>query len=144
MYRSSFRTFPSFLNPRAHSAHTWTTLWSFRSFSSKTQSSFILSTITEQWKFSYRIFTYIQNEISFLDVSLYKVWLHCLLTIQKSVSQKSHNRLPFLIFFFFFFFCLFFVFCCCCFFFCFFFFCFFFTKKIYHKKSTQGNRIGET
>ena len=27
MYRSSFRTFPSFLNPRAHSAHnTWATL----------------------------------------------------------------------------------------------------------------------
>ena len=68
MYRSSFRTFPSFLNPRAHSAHnTWTTLWSFRSFSSKTHSSFILSTITEEWKFSYRIFTYIQNEISFLN-----------------------------------------------------------------------------
>ena len=33
MYRSSFRTFPSFLNPREHSAHnTWTTFWSFRSF----------------------------------------------------------------------------------------------------------------
>ena len=57
MYRSSFRTFPSFLNPRAHSAHsTWTTLWSFRGFSSKTQPSFIISTITEQWKFSYRFF----------------------------------------------------------------------------------------
>ena len=52
MYRSTFRTFPSFLNPRAHSAHyKWATLWSFRGFSSKTQSSFILSTITEQWKF---------------------------------------------------------------------------------------------
>ena len=45
MYRSSFRTFPSFLNPRAHSAHnTWTTIWSFRSFPSKTQCSFKLST----------------------------------------------------------------------------------------------------
>ena len=61
----------SILNPRAHSAHTtWTILWSFRRFSSKTQSSFILSAITEQWKFSYRIFTYIQNEISFFNVSL--------------------------------------------------------------------------
>ena len=62
MHRSSFRTFQSFLNPRAHSAHNmWTTLWSFRRFSSKTQTSFILSTITEQWKFSYGIFTYIQK-----------------------------------------------------------------------------------
>ena len=33
MYRSSFRTFPSFLNPRAHSAHNmWATFWSFRDF----------------------------------------------------------------------------------------------------------------
>ena len=62
-YRSSFRTFLSFINPRAHSAHnTWTTLWNFRSFSSKTQSSFIVSTITKRWKFSYRMFTYIQND----------------------------------------------------------------------------------
>ena len=93
MYRSSFHTFPSFLNPRAHSAHnTWTTLWSSRSFSRKTQSSFILSTITEQWKFSYRIFTYIQNEISFWMYPC-KLWFHCPLTIQKSVSQNSQNRL---------------------------------------------------
>ena len=36
MYRSSFRTFPSFLNSRAHSAHnTWTTLWSFVVFQAK-------------------------------------------------------------------------------------------------------------
>ena len=89
MYRSNFRTFPSFLNPRAHSAHyTWTTLWSFRNFSNETQSSFILSTITEQWKFSYRIFTYIRNELSFFN----KLWFHCPLTIKKSVSQKSQNR----------------------------------------------------
>ena len=113
MYRSSFRTFPSFLNPRAHSAHnTWATLWSFRGFSSKTQSSFILSTITEQWKFSYRIFTDIQNEIYPFWMDPYKLWFHCPLTIQKSVSQKSQNRL-------------------------------FSIKKIYHKKSTPGNRIGE-
>ena len=112
MYRSSFRTFPFFLNPRAHSAHnTWTNLWSFRGFSSKTQSSFILSTITEQWKFSHRIFTYIQNEIYPFWMDPYKLWLHCPLTIQKSVSQKSQNRL-------------------------------FSIKKIYHKKSTPGNRIG--
>ena len=66
LYRSSFSTFPSFLNPRAHSAHnTWTTLWNFRSFSSKMQYSFTLSTITQQWKFSYRMFTYILTEISF-------------------------------------------------------------------------------
>ena len=94
MYRSTFRTFPSFLNPRAHSAHyTWATLWSFRGFSSKTQSSFILSTITEQWKFSYRIFTYIQNEIYPFWMDPYKLWFHCPLTIQKSQSQKSQNRL---------------------------------------------------
>ena len=94
MYRSSFRTFPSFLNPRAHSAHnTWANLWSFRGFSSKTQSSFILSTITEQWKFSYRIFTYIQNEIYPFWMDPYKLWFHCPLTIQKSVSLKSRNRL---------------------------------------------------
>ena len=94
MYGSSFRTFPSFLNPRAHSAHnTWATLWSFRGFSSKTQSSFILSTITEQWKFSYRIFTDIQNEIYPFWMDPYKLWFHCPLTIQKSVSQKSQNRL---------------------------------------------------
>ena len=104
--------FPSFLNPRAHSAfNTWATLWSFRGFSSKTQSSFILSTITEQWKFSYRIFTYIQNEIYPFWMDPYKLWFHCPLTIQKYVSQKSQNRL----------FCI---------------------KKIYHKKSTPGNRIG--
>ena len=91
MYRSSFRTFPSFLNPREYSAHnTWTTLWSFRSFSSKPQSSFILSTITEQWKFSYRIFTYVKKEISFLNLKF-----QCPLTIQKSVSQKSQNSLFF-------------------------------------------------
>ena len=112
MYRSSFRTFPSFLNLRAHSAYnTRATLWSFRGFSSKTQSSFILSTITEQWKFSYRIFTYIQNEIYPFWMDPYKFWFHCPLTIQKSVSQKSQNRL-------------------------------FSIKKIYHKKSTPGNRIG--
>ena len=112
MYRSSFRTFPSFLNPRAYSAHnTWANLWSFRGFSSKTQSSFIFSTITEQWKFSYRIFTYIQNEIYPFWMDPYKLWFHCPLTIQKSVSQKSQNRL-------------------------------FSIKKIYHKKSTPGNRIG--
>ena len=40
----------------------------------------------------------------------YKLWFHCPLTIQKSVYQKSQNRL-------------------------------FLIKKIYHKKSTQGNRI---
>ena len=112
MYRSSFRTFPSFLNPRAYSAHNmWATLWSFRDFSSKTQSSFILSTITEQWKFSYRIFTDIQNEIYPFWMDPYKLWFHCPLTIQKPVSQKSQNRL-------------------------------FSIKKIYHKKSTPGNRIG--
>ena len=112
MYRSTFCTFPSFLNPRAPSAHcTWATLWSFRGFSSKTQSSFILSTITEQWKFSYRIFTYIQNEIYPYWMDPYKLWFHCPLTIQKSVSQKSQNRLLSI-------------------------------KKIYHKKSTPGNRIG--
>ena len=112
MYRSSFRTFLSFLNPRAHSAHnTWATLWSFRGFSSKPQASFILSTITEQWKFSYRIFTYIQNEIYPFWMDPYKLWFNCPLTIQKSVSQKSQNRL-------------------------------FSIKKIYHKKSTPGNWIG--
>ena len=115
MYRSSFRTFPSFLNPRAHSAHnTWATLWNFHVFSSKTQSSFILSTTTEQWKFSYRILTYIQNEMYPFWMDPYKLWFHCPLTIQKSVSQKSQNRL-------------------------------FSIKKIYHKKkkkSTPGNRIG--
>ena len=112
MYRSSFRTFPSFLNTRAHSAHnTWATLWSFRDFSSKTHSSFILSTITEQWKFSYRIFIDIQNEIYPFWMDPYKLWFHCPLTIQKPVSQKSQNRL-------------------------------FSIKKIYHKKSTPGNRIG--
>ena len=112
MYRSSFRTFPSFLNPRAYSAHNmWATLWSFRDFSSKTQSSFILSTITEKWKFSYRIFTDIQNEIYPFWMDPYKLWFHCPLTIQKPVSQKSQNRL-------------------------------FSIKKIYHKKSTPGNRIG--
>ena len=112
MYRSTFRTFPSFLNPWAHSAHyTWATLWSFRGFSSKTQSSFILSTITEQWKFSYRIYTYIQNEIYPFWMDPYKLWFHCPFTNQKSVSQKSQNRL-------------------------------FSIKKIYHKKSTPGNRIG--
>ena len=111
MYLSSFRTFPTFLNPTAHSAYnTWATLWSFRGFSSKTQSSFILSTITEQWKFSYRIFTYIQNEIYPFWMDSYKLWFHCPLTIQKSVSQKSQNRL-------------------------------YSIKKIYHKKSTPGNRI---
>ena len=112
MYRSSFRTFPSFLNPRAHSAHnTWANLWSFRGFSSKTQSSFILSTLTEQWKFSYRIFTSIQNKIYPFWMDPYKLWFHCPLTIQKSVSQKSQNRL-------------------------------FSIKRIYHKKSTPGNKIG--
>ena len=112
MCRSRFRTFPSFLNPRAHSAHnTWATLWSFCDFSSKTQSSFILSTITEQWKFSYRIFTGIQNEIYPFWMDPYKLWFHCPLTIHKPVSQKSQNRL-------------------------------FSIKKIYHKKLTSGNRIG--
>ena len=112
MYRSSFRTFQSFLNPRAYSAHnTWASLWSFRGFSSKTQSSFILSTITEQWKFSYRIFTDIQNEIYPFWMDPYKLWFHRPLTIQNSVSQKSQNHL-------------------------------FSIKKIYHKKSTPGNRIG--
>ena len=62
MYCSSVCTFSSFLSPRAYSTHnTSTTIWSFRSFSSKTQSSFSLSTITEQWKFPYRIFTYIRK-----------------------------------------------------------------------------------
>ena len=98
MYRSSFRTFPSFLNPRAHSAHnTWTTFWSFRSFSSKTQSSFILSTITEQWKYETKSF-----HTEFLHISKmkypfwiypYKLWLQCSLTIKKFVSQKLQNRL---------------------------------------------------
>ena len=93
MYRSSFRTLPSFFNPRAHSSHnTWTTLWNFRSFLSKTESSFILSAITEQWKFSYRMFVYIQNEISFWMYP-YKLWFHCPLTIKKSMSQYSQNRL---------------------------------------------------
>ena len=84
MYRSSFRTFPSFLIPRAHSAHNMlTTLWSFRSFSSKPQSSFILSTKTEQWKF--------HTESLHISKTKYpdKLWFHCPLTIKKSVSQKS-------------------------------------------------------
>ena len=93
------------------SHNTWANLWSFRGFSSKTQSSFILSTITEQWKFSYRIFTYIQNEIYPFWMDPYKLWFHCPLTIQKSVSQKSQNHL-------------------------------FSIKRVYHKKSTPGNRIG--
>ena len=84
--------------------------WSFRGFSSKTQSFCILSTITEQRKFSYRIFTYIQNEIYPFWMDPYKLWFHCPLTIKISVSQKSQNRL-------------------------------FSIKKIYHKKSTPGNRI---
>ena len=124
MYRSSFRTVPSFLNPRAntseYSAHntwtysvhnTWTTLWSFRSFSSKTQSSFILSTtITEQWKFSYRIL-HISKTIYPFWMYPYKLWFHCPLTIQKSVSQNSQNYL-------------------------------YFIKKRFITKTTQGNRIG--
>ena len=97
MNRSSFRTFPSFLNPRAYSAHnTWTTIC-FRSFSSKTQSSFILSTINEQWKYETKSF-----HTEFLHISEtqypfwmypYKLWLQRPFTIQKSVSQKSQNRL---------------------------------------------------
>ena len=91
MYRSSFRTFPSFLNPRAHSAHnTWTTLWSFRSFSSETQSSFILSLEVSVPKYLY-IF---KTKYPFWMYPC-KLWFHCLLTIQISVSQKSQNRLFF-------------------------------------------------
>ena len=103
MCRSSFRNFPSFLDARAHSAHnTWATLWSVRSFSSKTQSSFILSTITEEWKFSYRIFTYIQNETFFLNVSLkthsqFKVYVpkvtkSFIFFYQKYLSQNNRHR----------------------------------------------------
>ena len=119
MYLSSFRTFPSFFiiiffNPRAHSAHnTWTTLWSFRSFSSKMQSSSILSTITIQWKFSYRIFTYIQNEISFLiSLSTHNSKI-CVPKVTKSFifyqKDLSHTHTK---------------------------------KKKKKKKNTQGNRIG--
>ena len=62
----------------------------------------------------------------------YKLWFHCPLTIQKSVSQKSVNS--FFFFFFFFFFLL--LFC----FFCFFLFVFFFYQKDLHitKQSTQN------
>ena len=91
MYRPSFRTFPSFLNPRVHSAHnTWATLWNFHSFSSKTQSSFILSTTTEQWKFLYRILTYILLEwipINF-DFTVHSQF--------KSQCPKSHKIVYFL------------------------------------------------
>ena len=106
MYRSSFRTFPSYLNSRANSTHnTWTTVWSFRRFSSKTQSSFILS--TTNWTIEVFIpYFYINPKRNVL--------FECIpinsLTVQKSVSQKSQNRL-------------------------------FFIKKIYHKKSTQGNTV---
>ena len=110
MYRSRFRTFQSFLNPRAHSAHiTWTTLWSFRSFSSNTQSFFILSTIIEQWKYETKSF-----HTEFLHISKmkypfwtypYQLWLQfthnskiCVpkvtksfILYQKDLSQKIDN-----------------------------------------------------
>ena len=92
MYRSSFRTFPFFLNPRAHNAHnTWTTLWSFRSFSSKTQSSFILSTITEQWKFSYQIFyIYPKRNILFECIPInFEFTVHSQLKNRCPKSQKT-------------------------------------------------------
>ena len=87
---------PCSLNSRAYSAHsTWTTLWSFRSFLSKPQSSFILSTITEQWKFSYRMFTYIQNEISFFEC----IPINFEFTVYsqfKNMCPKSHKIVYFL------------------------------------------------
>ena len=92
MYRSSFRTFPSYLNSRAHSTlNTWTTLWSFRRFSSKTQSSFILS--TTNWTIEVFIpyfYIYPKRNVLFECNPINS------LTVQKSVSQKSQNRLFFI------------------------------------------------
>ena len=112
MYRSSFRTFPSHLNPRAYSAHnTWTTLWSFCSFSSKMQSSFILPSITEQWKC-----LHIAKTKYPFWMYPYKLWLQCPLIIQiiqKKICVPKVTK----------WFVFFLLFCCC--FFCLFFFLFF-------------------
>ena len=87
MYRSSFRTYPSFLNPRAHSAHnTWTTLWSFRSFSSGTPSSYILSTIMNNVNF--------HTEFLHISKTNYPFWINFDFTVHsqlKNLSPKSHK-----------------------------------------------------
>ena len=97
MYCSSFCTFSSFLSPRAHSTHnTWTTIWSFRSFSSKNAVLFQL--VNNNWTmevFIPNFYIYPKTKYHFWMYP-YKLWFHCPLTIQKSVSQKSQNRLFFI------------------------------------------------